>query len=260
MNTSSLLAILILLGTLLGCTDAEEERRAFQEALARLPQDTSTPAEEAVAEETEPGLPVDTSLFGLSRDSSEADSSSDVAEVVPAERDTAGAQLRPGPPQDTAPWIPLRDSLPLSPEWTTESRSGEGTGDRMAVLESVRSARANGYDRIVIEFDSGRLPGYQVEQVEPPVRQCGSGQSIPLEGDAWLRVRLEPAQAHDERGRPTVRQRSQRVDLPVLRELRLICDYEGQVEWILRLDSDAPFRVTELSNPARIVVDVRNEE
>lgn len=258
MIRSRTLTTLFLLASL-GCTDEAEERRALQEALARLPQDTSTPVQEEVVEQPDPGLPIDTSLFGLSPDTVIDDSTSNAAEVVPAEPDTGGPRLRPGPPQDTAPWIPVRDSLPLSPEWTTEPRVGEGTGAQMTVLESVRSASANGYDRIVFEFRSGRLPGYRVHQVNPPVRQCGSGQVVPLEGDDWLRVSLEPSQAHDDRGRPTVRERSQRVDLPILRELRLICDYEGQVEWILRLDSEAPFRVTQLRNPARIVIDVRSE-
>jgi len=44
-----------------------------------------------------------------------------------------------------------------------------------------------------------------------------------------------------------------------VRELRLICDYEGQVEWIIRLTRPAPFRVTELSAPARLVLDVPHQ-
>src|SRR5690606_31900037 len=102
---------------------------------------------------------------------------------------------------------------------------------------------------VVFQFEGGRTPGYRVERAEPPIRQCGSGQVVQVEGNDWLRVRLEPSQAHDERGRPTVRERSRRLDLPAVREMRLICDYEGQVEWIIRLAGPAPFRVTELSAP-----------
>ena len=128
----------------------------------------------------------------------------------------------------------------------------------MTVLESLRTARNNGYDRIVFEFESGRVPGYQIEYVDRPVRQCGSGQVVPLRGDGWLRIRLEPSQAHDDRGRPTVQDRARTTELPILREMQLICDYEGHVEWVLVVASPNPYRVVELNSPARLVVDVRH--
>ena len=90
---------------------------------------------------------------------------------------------------------------------SAEPRVELGEGSAMTVLESVRTARNDGYDRIVFEFEEGRSPGFRVEFVELPVRQCGSGQPVPLRGDTWLRVRLEPSQAHDDRGRATVRDR-----------------------------------------------------
>ncbi len=129
---------------------------------------------------------------------------------------------------------------------------------RMTVLEEIRSARNDGYDRVVFRFSDNVLPGYHLEYVDRPVRQCGSGKAVEVAGDGWLAVRLEPAQAHDERGRATVRERERALDLPVLRELQSTCDFEGQVEWVLGVASPNRFRVLELSDPARLVVDVRH--
>ena len=256
----------VLLGLvvpLVGCTNEEEDQQSLREALARLPRDTSS----AVVEEEEV-VPVDSSLFGFpDTGSASLPDTAGILDVVPfdasqqepeeVDRDTIPDGLRPGPPVDTEPWIPEREGPPLTPEWTAEPRVETREGSGMTVLESVRTARNDGYDRIVFEFDDGRIPGYRVEVVELPVRQCGSGQVVPLRGENWLRVRLEPSQAHDERGRPTVRDRTRSTDLPVLREVQLICDYEGQVEWVLGLSAEPLFRVVELSSPSRLVVDVR---
>jgi hypothetical protein len=250
--------VALVLAPLLGCSDPDEDQRSLREALARLPQDTTTPLPEEVVEE--PILP-DTTIFGLPPSASLSDSASflDDSLAAPVEPATSPRGLQPGPPVDTRPWIPAEgDTLALGPEWTAGLVEERNENVRMTVLESVRTARNEGFDRVVFEFQSGRIPGYRVEYVDRPVRQCGSGQVVPLRGDAWLRIRLEPSQAHDDRGRPTVQDRARTADLPMLRELRLICDYEGQVEWVLGMAAPNPFRVVELNSPARLVVDVRH--
>jgi hypothetical protein len=138
---------------------------------------------------------------------------------------------------------------------------------RPSVLGAVRAARHDGYDRVVFELEGG-LPGYRVEYVDGPVRRCGSGEPVEVAGDVRLRVRLEPAAAHDDAGRATVseRDRQRKLSLGVLRELVLVCDFEGQVEWVLGIAAPGPsagtpshprYRVLELDGPPRIVVDIR---
>jgi hypothetical protein len=76
-------------------------------------------------------------------------------------------------------------------------------------------------------------------------------------GDGWLLVRTTPANAHTEAGQPTIRERERNLDLPNLKEIELICDFEAEVSWVLGLASPNRFRVLELSNPSRLVVDVK---
>jgi hypothetical protein len=38
--------------------------------------------------------------------------------------------------------------------------------------------------------------------------------------------------------------------------MTLICDFEGQVEWVLGIAAPAAYRVSELTGPARLVLDV----
>lgn len=132
----------------------------------------------------------------------------------------------------------------------------EGAGGP-ALLRAVRTATHEGFERVVFEFAGARVPGYHVEYVDRPVRQCGSGEPVPVAGDAWLRVRLSPANAHTEAGEATVRDRARRLDYPNLLELKILCDFEAEVEWVLGLASPTRYRVLELTNPARLVVDVK---
>jgi hypothetical protein len=126
-----------------------------------------------------------------------------------------------------------------------------------ALLRDVRTARHDGFDRVVFEFEGSNIPGYHVEYVDRPVRQCGSGEPVPVAGDAWLLVRTTPANAHTDAGQPTVKERERNLDLPNLKELELICDFEAEVSWVLGLASPNRYRVLELSNPPRLVVDVK---
>jgi hypothetical protein len=126
-----------------------------------------------------------------------------------------------------------------------------------ALLRDVRTARHDGFDRVVFEFEGNNIPGYHVEYVDRPVRQCGSGEPVPVAGDAWLLVRTTPANAHTEAGQPTIKERERNLDLPNLKEIELICDFEAEVSWVLGLASPNRYRVLELSNPPRLVVDVK---
>ena len=127
-----------------------------------------------------------------------------------------------------------------------------------AMLRAIRTARHTGYDRIVFDFGTDSVPNYSIEYVDRPVRDCGAGNVVPLAGDAWLVIRLEPANAHTEEGRPTLPGRAFTPALPVLLELKQTCDFEAQVQWVAALTAPNPYRVTTLTLPQRLIVDVRH--
>jgi len=76
-------------------------------------------------------------------------------------------------------------------------------------------------------------------------------------GAHHLVVRFEPARAHDEHGNPAPVERDRALGLPAVKEMKLVCDFEAQVEWVLGVAAVSPFRVSELTGPARVVVDIR---
>src|SRR5881628_3348474 len=128
------------------------------------------------------------------------------------------------------------------------------------VLQHVEAGTETspGYDRVVFEFTGDSVPGYRVEYATKPVQRCGSGDPVTVAGMGRLIVRFEPAQAHDERGSLAPAQRHRVPGLPAVRELTLICDFEGQVAWVLGIAAPSEYRVSELTGPARLVLDVRH--
>lgn len=199
-----------------------------------------------------------------------------VESTPPAEAPTSAAKVdspritAPPRPLDTRPWAPVRpeSTIVLPPgegagatprqggKWTAGLTSRKRDGSVPAILQAIRTARHEGWDRVVLEFE-GAVPGYEIEYVDRPVRRCGSGDATDLAGDGWLEIRVTPAHAHTEAGVATVERRERHFVLPVLREMEMTCDFEAHVTVVLGVASPNPYRVTELSSPARLVVDVR---
>jgi hypothetical protein len=121
-------------------------------------------------------------------------------------------------------------------------------------LVSVRTARRDGYDRVLFTFRGG-MPGYRVGYVAA-VRD-EADRPLALRGNADLAVSFAPAQAHQPDGSPTFRGGTISTDYPGLRQVRFAGDFEGRVAFGVGVAGRGGFRVTELTGPDRVAVDVR---
>jgi hypothetical protein len=139
----------------------------------------------------------------------------------------------------------------------TEKKNPAVTG--VAIMREVRSATHPGYDRVVFEFDRDEMPTYHLEYIDKPVRACGSGDTVPLAGDGWLEVRFTDAQAHTPEGEATIKDRTRSPNLPVVKDLKITCDFESEVTWVAGVSSPNRYRVLELKSPTRLVVDIKHK-
>lgn len=178
---------------------------------------------------------------------------------------SAGEPDTPRAPHEGAPPVATRpaDSPATGPAGADVPFEGTaGPTDRRATITgvstqtAVRVGRQQGFDRIVFEFGAGGLPGYTIEYVDRPIRQCGSGNAVAIAGNAWLRVGMTPARAHDDAGNATVTERALSPGLPAVRALRLTCDFEARLEWVIGVAAPNRYRVLELRSPDRLVVDI----
>ena len=83
----------------------------------------------------------------------------------------------------------------------------------------------------------------------------GSVKTVPVPGDATLRIVLSDTRAHDDAGKATVRL-NRSFGLPTVLATRSGGDFEGLVTVGVGIDHKAAFVVTSLTSPARLVVDV----
>jgi hypothetical protein len=135
--------------------------------------------------------------------------------------------------------------------------NGSASGPNQAVLTDVRVGAhpSEGFDRIVFEY-AGVLPDTTRIQYEGSAIACGSGNTVPVAGSGTLVVHMTAARAHNDMGQVTV------PDLDIggtgvaIREAVQTCDFEGVVDWAVGTDGTRAFRVTVLTNPSRIVIDV----
>lgn len=125
-------------------------------------------------------------------------------------------------------------------------------------MSDVRSARHGTYDRVVFEFMGPEMPTYHIEYIDKPVRSCGSGDVVPFAGDGWLEVRFTDAQAHAPEGDATIKDRSKSPNLPIVKDLKITCDFEGEVTWVLGVASPNKYRVIELQDPTRLALDIKH--
>ena len=130
-----------------------------------------------------------------------------------------------------------------------------------AQLTAVRVARQEGYDRVVFEF-TGDTPGYDVRYVDKPVTEDPSGNPVALAGDHALSVRMTPASGvrFDPGGYTETYTGPKRIPGPgsEITEVVEAGDFEAQSTWVIGLRDKVDFRVSTLTSPTRIVVDVRN--
>ncbi|KFE67971.1 AMIN-like domain-containing (lipo)protein [Hyalangium minutum] len=181
------------------------------------------------------------------------------APSVPADAAAPPAQDSAQPPAP-APAPAQGAGVPEDPknrEWTAGAVKLKRPEVQMVTLRSVRAARNEGFDRVVFEFDGAQVPGYQLEYVNKPIVKCGSGNETEVAGQGWLQVTLTPAQAH-EGGTATINERERKSALPVIQELEMTCDFEGEVTWVLGNAHPNKYRVMELRDPTRLVVDVQH--
>ena len=144
-------------------------------------------------------------------------------------------------------------TFPANTEADTETGSGQILG-----LRSARVAAQNGYDRVVFELANKGAPGWEVAYVDAP-RSDGSGNPVAVKGEFFLQVLVRHVGTPGDTGvpEPAVRRLTPTGTLDVT-EVVLDGVFEGQYTAFLGLDSERPFRVTRLSSPPRVIVDVRH--
>ena len=132
--------------------------------------------------------------------------------------------------------------------------SGAPAAPAVPTLVGIRAAHHPGFDRIVFEFDGGTPANVRTRYVDTLLAD-GSGLPVRVAGRAVLRVRFEPARAHDATGATASARRV--FALPNVMTVVRAGDFESVTTYGIGLAKRTRVSVSTLSSPSRVVVDVR---
>jgi hypothetical protein len=178
----------------------------------------------------------------------------------------SGSDGRAGPATTTGSTAPATTATASAstattgaPAWSTAARTGPGgkqpPDGPSAKLAAIRAARHPGYDRVVFQFEGAQVPGYRIEYVREITLGESDDQYLALEGRALVEATFQGTASDDYRpGTQTVPDKLT-PDLGQVQQIGLAEDWEGVVRLGVGLDHRAGFRVLELRDPARVVVD-----
>src|ERR1700731_720659 len=131
-------------------------------------------------------------------------------------------------------------------------RSG-GVAGAAATVYDVRVAHHDGYDRLGMGFPTANsMPQYQLtQQATAHFVRDASGQPVVLSGSSGIRLVIRNADIIS--GAPT----DVKPNLPTIREVAQIGNFERVVSYGIGLAVPACFRVLELTGPTRLVIDMQ---
>jgi hypothetical protein len=144
----------------------------------------------------------------------------------------------------------------LSLPWSGNTVSKDPAPDvEPATLSAVATESLSGYDRVVFTFRD-RIPGYRLAYATEGGGGCDGAQPA---GDAPAHLVVEFEKAlSNEGGAPLVEDRDRAEDMPTLVGARQDCDEGDRVKWILAIRGEMEYRILEMFDEPRLVVDLRH--
>lgn len=135
----------------------------------------------------------------------------------------------------------------------------DASGEAQVMIDDVRLGMQDGYDRVVLDLSGKGAAGWMVRYEAQPALD-GSGTPVDLSGEFVLAVTTR-GMAYPEPGGSAYDPALLLVDggdLSTVTEVLRSAPFEGQVPVFIGTAREAPFRVFELSDPQRLVIDIQH--
>jgi hypothetical protein len=177
--------------------------------------------------------------------------------AAPAASPTATASPSPtSTPTPTPTPTPAPAGLPGASLGPFSGGTPTNLPDNPSWIRAVRTAGQQGFDRVVVEF-TGVVPEYEVAYADPPFIDT-SGRAVPVQGEAFLRVRLNGTSQFDSLNGVLVYSGPKTVtgDTANVVEVVDVDDFEAVAVWVIGLDSQEALTVSTLTGPGRLVLDI----
>lgn len=142
-------------------------------------------------------------------------------------------------------------------QWTSASVSRINNYEGDMLVTGIRAAKNNGFDRLVFEFKEG-LPNYQIQFERGPAFEDTAERKIRVRGRYFITINLQllPYPETDSKY-ADIKLPARARGMKLFNQMKEIEWFEGVRFFAVGLDAKRPFRVTELKNPSRLVIDFR---
>ena len=173
------------------------------------------------------------------------------ATATPTPRTPSPAPTTAAPTATATPAAPTTSPGSTPPQACAPLTGGSAISS--STLTAIRAAHQPGFDRLVFEFSGPSIPQYRIELASSFT--APSGQAVRVDGNAFFSVRFS-GQAHTETGSRSYSQPDPyNVGLSVLRQVKLVEDFEGVVIFGLGMERPVCPTVLTLLGPSRVVID-----
>jgi hypothetical protein len=127
-----------------------------------------------------------------------------------------------------------------------------------ANITDVRAGTHDGYDRIVFQFRGG-IPQFDIKSATPPFTADPSDLPLTVQGSSFISITLHGGTAQTETGASSYSgPRNFHLGFPTLVNLVQGGDFEAVSTWYAGLTRAACLRVSTLTAPDRLVIDVQH--
>ncbi|MGI8545310.1 MAG: AMIN-like domain-containing (lipo)protein [Aridibacter sp.] len=147
--------------------------------------------------------------------------------------------------------------------WTTENVQRSywqdfEDEDVASALCKVRTSKHKGFDRVVFEFDDGKHQ-YVIKYLDSNIYSTDGGDSkIKIAGDVFMLVSIYGMGALDDLPCELKNYPKKKLNFPALMQIQEAAWFEGIQDFIIGVKGKKSFRVQELRNPSRLVIDFKH--
>ena len=128
-------------------------------------------------------------------------------------------------------------------------------------IKSVRAAKQGDFDRVVFEFE-GSVPNYRIEYLKSRIYESTAGRErLRLPGNVFLQINFFVITADEKQLQLSEAKNfapKGRLRMSTLQSVKDKELFEGYYDFLMGVSSRKPYRVTELSNPSRLVIDFKH--
>ena len=128
--------------------------------------------------------------------------------------------------------------------------------DKALVLTAIRASSHEVFTRVVLEFDGEGSPGVRLAQWSDQALEQGRGLPIEVAGAAVLELILDgtPMTATSSKGSYPAGEHTRAGDLDIVSD----GTFEDNTHVVIGAPAERQFQIGFLSNPSRVVIDIRN--